>query len=279
MPRIRTIKPDAFLSESLSTLGRGTRWTFAGLWTYSDDEGRARDDVRLIKAALYPLDDSVSRDDVETDLWLLAGIGAICRYVGDDGRRYLHMPKWEDHQRINRPSPSKLPACPHEGSGKCHEPRDDDSVSPHGALTEDSRQERKGREGNREGEGNLLADKSADAPPPRFEEFWDTYGLKVKRPAAIAAYRKALTKTTDDVLISAAAAYVLKIQADRRRRGDRATQQAHASSWLNDERWGDEVDVPLEAPPESNAQGWLRLASEMEPQDNVAPFRQIGGAS
>ena len=44
MPRIRTIKPDAFLSESLSTVPRGTRWTFAGLWTYADDKGRARDD-------------------------------------------------------------------------------------------------------------------------------------------------------------------------------------------------------------------------------------------
>ena len=68
MPRIRTIKPDAFKSDSLSSVPRGTRWTFAGLWTYADDEGRARDNARLIHAELYPLDEEVTVEDVESDL-------------------------------------------------------------------------------------------------------------------------------------------------------------------------------------------------------------------
>lgn len=135
MARIRTIKPDAFLSESLSSVPRGTRWTFAGLWTYADDKGRGRDDARLVKAALYPLDDETSLADVRHDLDLLTGIGAICRYVVD-GKNYLHMPKWE-HQKINRPTPAKSPPCPiHEESGATQGVESEDSLNPHGVLSE-----------------------------------------------------------------------------------------------------------------------------------------------
>ncbi len=166
MPRIRTIKPDAFLSESLSEVPRGTRWTFAGLWTYADDAGRARDDARLIKAALYPLDDDTSLADVRHDLELLAGIEAICRYAVE-GRKYLHMPKWDDHQRINRPTPAKSPPCPrHEGSGTTQDSTTDDSLNDHGALTEPSTWEGKGREREVEGEKGegVSATDAAEAP-------------------------------------------------------------------------------------------------------------------
>jgi hypothetical protein len=120
MARIRTIKPDAFTSDSLSSVPRGVRWTFAGLWTYADDQGRARDDVRLIKAALYPLDDDVSLADIAADLERLAGVDCICRYEVD-GKRFLHMPNW-GHQRINRPTASKLPPCGKEHSAAFQQP-------------------------------------------------------------------------------------------------------------------------------------------------------------
>ena len=162
MPRIRTIKPDAFLSESLSSVPRGTRWTFAGLWTYADDAGRGRDDARLIKAALYPLDDDVTLDDVKNDLDLLAGIGGICRYVVD-GRNYLHMPNW-GHQKINRPTPPKSPPCPlHEGGGSGHVLDTEDSLSAHGGLTESSGGEKEGK-GKGVGKGREEDESSADAP-------------------------------------------------------------------------------------------------------------------
>lgn len=165
MARIRTIKPDAFTSDSLSSVPRGTRWTFAGLWTYADDAGRGRDDVRLIKAALYPLDDDVTLADVAEDLELLAGIGGICRYVVA-GRNYLHMPKW-GHQKINRPTPAKSPPCPvHEDGGSGHVLPTEDSVSTHGGLTESSTWEKegKGREVGREQGSGVSESDDSDAP-------------------------------------------------------------------------------------------------------------------
>lgn len=143
MARIRTIKPDAFKSDSLSTVPRGTRWTFSGLWTYADDQGRGRDDVRLIKAELYPIDDTVSLTDITEDLRLLAAIDCICRYEAG-GKTYLHMPNW-GHQRINRPTASKLPACIKEHSAAFQQPLPPPSPTPHAHVTEDSPPE-----GNRE---------------------------------------------------------------------------------------------------------------------------------
>jgi hypothetical protein len=111
MARMRTIKPEACTSESLARLPRGIRWTFACLWTHCDDDGRALRNSRLIKAAIYPLDDEMTPDIVASDLAELEAVGAVCFYEVD-GREYLHIPSWSEHQHPNRPVPSKLPPCP-----------------------------------------------------------------------------------------------------------------------------------------------------------------------
>ena len=110
MGRIRTIKPDAFRSESLSSVPRETRWTFAGLWTYVDDAGRGLDNARLIWAELYPLDDDVTPEDVERDIDALARVGAVVRYSAD-GKNYLVIPAFDKHQAAAyRRSESHIPA-------------------------------------------------------------------------------------------------------------------------------------------------------------------------
>lgn len=132
MARIRTIKPSAFTSETLSSVSPAARWTFAGLWTYVDDEGRGRADVRLIKAALYPLDDATTVRDIENHVAELERVGAICRYVAG-GRSYLHVPEFGTHQRINRKSASDLPEC----SRTTHNHLTEDAVSQREAMPQE----------------------------------------------------------------------------------------------------------------------------------------------
>lgn len=107
MARIRSIKPDFFTSEDVSALPLRARLTWIGLWTHCDDHGRTKDNVKLIKAAVWPLDD-VSLKDIEEDLGTLADRTRIVRYTVDD-RAYLAVVNWHDHQAI--PKPSK-PRCP-----------------------------------------------------------------------------------------------------------------------------------------------------------------------
>ena len=135
MARIRTIKPGFFTSEDVSALPLRARLTWIGLWTHCDDQGRAKDNVKLIKAAVWPLDD-ISLREIEEDLDTLAVAGRIVRYESD-GLRLLAVVNWDAHQVINRPTPSKLPAPPGLHAN---------SWSTHGVVTDGSPQERKGME-------------------------------------------------------------------------------------------------------------------------------------
>ncbi|MFG3152246.1 hypothetical protein ACGF7W_09375 [Streptomyces sp. NPDC048219] len=112
MARIRTIKPEAFVSESLAAVSLTAERTFFGLLTQADDQGRHRDHAAIIAGQLWVLRPEHTPSSVEQDLAQLADAGLICRYRGPDDKRYLHIVTWRQHQKINRPSASRLPACP-----------------------------------------------------------------------------------------------------------------------------------------------------------------------
>lgn len=116
MARIRSLKPEAFTSETLAACTVQARWTFAGLWCYVDDEARGRANVGLIKAAVWPLDDDVTNGRVSELLDELEAARLICRYEVD-GKHYMHVVNFSEHQHPNRPLPSKLPECPRDAHG------------------------------------------------------------------------------------------------------------------------------------------------------------------
>lgn len=120
MARIRTIKPEAFTSESLAEVTVEAERTFYGLLTQADDHGRHRDNAAIIAGLLWPLRAEHTSVHVEDDLHQLATANLICRYTGCDSRRYLHIVTWSDHQKIDKPSQSRLPSCPqHQAADRC----------------------------------------------------------------------------------------------------------------------------------------------------------------
>lgn len=120
MARIRTIKPEAFVSESLAEVSVDAERTFFGLLTQADDHGRHRDNAAIIAGLLWPLRAEHTSVHVEDDLHQLANAGLICRYTGCDGRRYLHIVTWSAHQKIDKPSQSRLPSCSqHKMADRC----------------------------------------------------------------------------------------------------------------------------------------------------------------
>lgn len=108
MARIRTIKPEFFTSLTIADLPLSARLTFIGLWTHVDDDGRCVDEPRLVRAAVWPLDDRTAAD-VDADIRALHDASLILRYQ-HAGRRYMAIANWTEHQRIDKPKPSKLPA-------------------------------------------------------------------------------------------------------------------------------------------------------------------------
>ncbi|WP_338932748.1 hypothetical protein WEB32_30485 [Streptomyces netropsis] len=147
MARIRTIKPEAFVSESLAACTVTAERTFFGLLTQADDHGRHRDHPAIIAGKLWPLRPEHTPLDVEDDLQQLASAGLICRYTGCDGRGYLHVVTWAKHQKIDRPSASRLPLCSaHDQDKRCgackaecgQTPRPDHALAPSVRGVEDS---------------------------------------------------------------------------------------------------------------------------------------------
>jgi hypothetical protein len=106
--RIRSIKPEFWESESLGRVSREARLLFIGLFSCCDDVGRARASSRLLASRLFPYDDDAFK---RLPGWMaeLEKQGCIRIYVVD-GESYLDLPKWANHQKIDKPSASKLPS-------------------------------------------------------------------------------------------------------------------------------------------------------------------------
>ncbi|TDC35665.1 hypothetical protein E1211_15275 [Micromonospora sp. 15K316] len=179
MPRIRTIKPSFFKSEDVSVLPFRARLTWVGLWTHADDQGRLKDNARLIKGDVWPLDD-VSLADIEDDLAVLAANGRIIRYEVA-GVRYLEVVNWHEHQKISKPTPSRIPgpaagtSVDESGDEQPNEPRNVEngtssqvnspSRNAPGTLPEDSRNVPGGKGREKEGKGREGTRARADDEP------------------------------------------------------------------------------------------------------------------
>lgn len=159
MARIRSIKPEFWESESVGRLSRDARLLFIGLWSSADDHGRFRAHPRLLASGLFPYDDD-AKASVPTWLGELQREGCVELYqAGED--RFGHIPKWETHQKIDRPSPSRFPepplASPREPSRVTIEP----SIIPSAGAG--SREQ-----GEEQGAGSVSPPPKEAVEPPRI---------------------------------------------------------------------------------------------------------------
>lgn len=257
MARIRTIKPEFFTSDTVSALPLRARLTWIGLWTHCDDHGRCRDNVKLIKAAVWPLDD-VSIRHVEEDLAVLTEHGCIIRYVVDD-RPYLAVPTWDEHQSAShRRGPARFPG-PDDGTIESPGRRDNGpdtdgdnvtGVSPNGVVegantetidapgqtTDASRTtSHASRTTSRAGTGNREQG-TGTADTTRFAAFWALYPRKVNKSDALKAWKKL---TPDDQQTAIETIPQHTVAWTRAKTEMRFIP--HANRWLNARRFEDDL--------------------------------------
>lgn len=155
MSRIRTVKPDFWGDPKTSRVSRDARLLFLGLLNESDDEGRQLGSPRRLAGVLFPHDDDVSTAHIKRWLDELETQKFIRRYQAD-GTAYVLICGFLKHQAINRPTASRFPSPP------------ESSVSPHGAVTEDSPPDL----GNGSGTGNREVEVIAPAAR-KVDPLWD----------------------------------------------------------------------------------------------------------
>lgn len=150
MARIRTVKPEFPKHRKARGVSRDARLLAIHLWNLADDEGRLQELPRWIIGEVFPADEDVTDEVLRGWLSELAGVGLIQRYeVG--GEHYIQCHDFTDHQAINKPRDSELPAPPPERAPSRTAPV---------AVPEASHGEGKGREWK----GRESANGIADAP-------------------------------------------------------------------------------------------------------------------
>lgn len=171
--RIRSIKPEFWESESLGRVSREARLLFIGLFSCCDDVGRARASSRLLASRLFPYDDDAFK---KIPAWMseLQREGCI-RIYQVDGESYLDIPKWLNHQKIDKPSASKLP--PFETIREDSRGFEKNSLGTGNGNGNGNRELEQGT-GNREG---AVAPRSRFVPPTREE--LDLEAAKIGLPA------------------------------------------------------------------------------------------------
>lgn len=110
MARIRSIKPEFWEDEEVSSLTRDARLLYIATWNCADDEGLLRWTPPYLKSAAFIYDDDLNTADVELLMGELVECGFVFPYVAGKARQKLGwIPSFRAHQKPNRPQPSKLP--------------------------------------------------------------------------------------------------------------------------------------------------------------------------
>ena len=173
MARIRSVSPDLRTSETTAEWPREARYAWVLLWGYCDDYGRGLDNVKVIAADLFPLDDDVSPTLMGEWLSLFESAGSLCRYEAD-GKRWLHCLNWGEYQKPQHPGKMRVPPCPdHEPAA--HEKWSSEharmvSRNPHEDLMSPSPTRGRGSKEMSKEEESKEEGERASAKPPRFPD-------------------------------------------------------------------------------------------------------------
>jgi hypothetical protein len=107
MGRIRTIKPELPQDEGLARCSVEARYLWLMTFTIADDEGRFRASPLFLKQ-LFPYDESVTGRDLSRLLGELSTNRRLALYTVR-GEAFGEVVNWRKHQKIDRPTPSRLP--------------------------------------------------------------------------------------------------------------------------------------------------------------------------
>ncbi len=350
MARIRTIKPELPQSESIGRVSRDARLTFIHIIGLCDDEGRTRGAPALLAGQLFPYD----RD--APDLiggWLAELVRErLIQIYEVDGTRYLSVVSWAKHQKVDKPTRSRLPSPPAQKfanfsgglqTGFCdvhaqgaqdaqpdaqmrtsdaqvahpEHPDMHDDAQPDALINNDNfgspsesaqkfanlpeklgplprtsdrgskkthaqppAQDAQSSELVHSPEPKLFADEQGipQHPPPKpskprgdFDAFWKIYPRRVGKGRAQRAYAKALRQASHDTIMAGLArAMPALLGAD-------VQYQPHPATWLNDERWTDELSADATQAGASNSDEHWRLRVEAFESDGAAAWMNSWG--
>lgn len=224
MARIRTIKPDFWTDGAMVQLSPFARLLYIGMWNFTMcDHGHVADDPMKLKLQILPMDNV----DISGLLAEILNAGRVTRVEDAEGRKYLHIKRFEDHQKIDPRWKTRCPACAQKDSLKPTETPVSLGELPE--TPQDSRQLPLGRDGK-----GWEGKKTSPATQDEFDQWYSKYPKKEAKESARKAFDKARKRASLDELIAGLERYIRSVQGKDRQ------FIALPATWLNAGRWMDE---------------------------------------
>lgn len=230
----RIIKESAFTSDKISGLTDFEFRLWVGLITAADDFGRVDARPAILKGRIFPLRERITYKDIGAGIQRLAAKGCVSLYTVD-GKPYLWFPTWEEHQRVRDCKP-KYPG-PEEGEMV--------QISASAAICGNSPQLAascgliQSNPIQSESNPNPNPTRAGSGEEEQFEVFWKAYPRKVNKQTARKSFSKAIGKVSLETMLCALEKQKRSPQWVR----DKGQYIPHPSTWLNQGRWEDEMEV------------------------------------
>lgn len=224
----RILKESICTSDSIESLNWFEEVLFYRLIVNCDDYGRFDGRPSIVKNRLFPLKENLTVKTVSGAINKLASAGLVTLYVFE-GKPYLYLPTWNHHQSV-RAKRSKYPA-PEDGclqkaerESICKQMISDDSICPRNPIQSESESE---------SESNARTARSDG-----FERFWAIYPKKVGKQAALKAWNK---QNPGESLVEAMLSAIETQKKSAQWVKDGGQFIPNPATWLNQERWNDEL--------------------------------------
>ena len=220
MARYRRIKPEYWSDDKVIELTHSARLFFIGLWNFADDTGVHKNNPRQLKAEIFPADD-ISINDVQDILRLLYEQSLI---VYNEDQSLLRIKGFLNHQKIDRPQPSKYVFV--EGQpGQFVE----QSLNEQRTIVNTTKLNK---------DKTVKINKDGQKLQKAFDQLWIIYPKKQKKARCSRVF-KALSKTNREACIRGVRRYIKYWELN----GTSISHVPLLSSFINDARWDDELDM------------------------------------
>lgn len=211
-------------SGQVAKLSRDARLLYVGLITLGDDDGRLKGSAALVRSQIFPYDDDTKVADVERWLKEIEAQKLVVRYEIEGERYYFH-PKWDDYQHIreDRRRESSIPAPDIEFSPMTTKRQP--NVNQRGDKTPPKISK------DKISKDNINQDVA-------FVAFWERYPKKVGKKAAWKAWARVdYTLELGAKIMAGLESAITSEQWGK----DAGRYIPHASTWINGERWEDDM--------------------------------------
>lgn len=223
MPKIRGVKPELWTDENFVELSPYARLLWIGLWNHACDNGHLQDKSKQIKMRILPTDDVNCAELLRE----IEGQKLIERAGG-----WITIPNLSHHQK---PHKRWWSTCDKPG---CDLPEGASRAPSNRVATVATPKPNRGATADVDGDGEVelkVTTGSADSDVT-FDDFWTIYPRKEGKGAARKAWAKAVKLIAVDDLLPIVRSFSVRVH------GTEPRFIPFPATWLNQERWSDEVD-------------------------------------